>query len=520
MKAKRSAAVILASALVVSMAAGCGNSALDGSKTVVTINGTQVPMGIVSLMTRYQQARMEALYRMFGYNTGIWGTEEGEETSYGETMVQSSLEQVERLYLLKEKASDYGIALSQEDEEKIDAAASAFIDANSEEALTELAVTKDQVAAYLELETIESLMHEAIKAEADTEVDEAEAQQSSFTYFNIAKDEAYGEDESFSEEDEVVDLGDLEDMDQGNAEDPAEAAEEEAADTQEASDEAAADTQEGSDEETAEEEEASDEAAADAKEALTAREQAEAILEAWKADPAGDIDAVASEITPNLLSSTGTFTTKETDNEHLANTMDAAVIDALRTLSDGEVYDGIIETDTDLYVVRLDLTKDEEATASKIEDVKSEMQESFYTETVDGWLADAKIKVNDKFLSQLKVNDYHTFTIVEKTEETETDESAEAVAEEAETTDDAAADEAKEETAEKAETEEKTEAAEEAEAAEEGSEEVAGTEAAEEAVTEAAEEAVTEAAEEAVAAEEAKAEAAEETEETTVEEAK
>ena len=184
MKAKRSAAVILASALVVSMAAGCGNSALDGSKTVVTINGTQVPMGIVSLMTRYQQARMEALYRMFGYNTGIWGTEEGEETSYGKTMVQSSLEQVERLYLLKEKASDYGIALSQEDEEKIDAAASAFIDANSEEALTELAVTKDQVAAYLELETIESLMHEAIKAEADTEVDEAEAQQSSFTYFN------------------------------------------------------------------------------------------------------------------------------------------------------------------------------------------------------------------------------------------------------------------------------------------------------------------------------------------------
>ena len=126
------------------MLAGCGGEKkLDGTKTVATVDGTEIPLGVVSLMARQQQAYTESMYASFGMSTGnIWDTEADSETgeTYGDQAVSSSLEQVELMYIMKTKAADYGVEVTEEDQKAIEEAAAQFMEDNSEEVLAELAV--------------------------------------------------------------------------------------------------------------------------------------------------------------------------------------------------------------------------------------------------------------------------------------------------------------------------------------------------------------------------------------------
>ena len=57
------------------------------------------------------------------------------------------------MYIMKAKAADYDVELTDEDEKAIAEAAASFMEANSEETIADLAVTEDQVKTYLELQT-------------------------------------------------------------------------------------------------------------------------------------------------------------------------------------------------------------------------------------------------------------------------------------------------------------------------------------------------------------------------------
>ena len=165
-------------------------------------------------------------------------------------------------------------------------------------------------------------------------------------------------------------------------------------------------------------------------------------------DPSADMDAVAGEIDENLHVHTGTFTTHETDNEMLEDSFDEKVITALRTLSEGQVYDQIIETDDTYYIVRLDKENDEEATQEKIDDMIDQIERDFFDKTTQEWMDAADISVNDKVLKALKITDSHTFTIKEEEEPEE------------ETVDDGTAEEDAEDTTEAADAAEEAAAAE------------------------------------------------------------
>ena len=52
---KRTAAVTLAGIMSVGMLTGCGSKTIDGTKTVATVDGTEIPLGVVSLYARQQQ---------------------------------------------------------------------------------------------------------------------------------------------------------------------------------------------------------------------------------------------------------------------------------------------------------------------------------------------------------------------------------------------------------------------------------------------------------------------------------
>ncbi len=52
---------------------GCGSKSIDGEKTVATVDGTDIPMGVVSLYARESQAQTVAMYKSFMGSAGnIW----------------------------------------------------------------------------------------------------------------------------------------------------------------------------------------------------------------------------------------------------------------------------------------------------------------------------------------------------------------------------------------------------------------------------------------------------------------
>lgn len=191
--AGRTIAAVLAGVLTAGMLTGCSvgksDEKLDGTKTVATVDGTEIPMGVVSIAARQQQAQMDAMYASFtGSGVNIWDTVADEESgeTYGEQAVKDTLKQVELMYIMKDKAADYKVEVTEEDEKAIAEAAKAFIEANSEETIAELAVTEEQVKTYLELQTYRQRMYDAIMDEAEVEVTDEEANQSSFTYVSIS----------------------------------------------------------------------------------------------------------------------------------------------------------------------------------------------------------------------------------------------------------------------------------------------------------------------------------------------
>ena len=298
--AKRTAVAALAGVMSVGMLTGCGSKTLDGTKTVATVDGTDIPLGVVSLYAREQQQRTTAMYMSYmGSADNIWDQTADEDSgeTYGDQAVTSSLESIEKMYILKEKASDYNVELTDEDETAIADAASQFMAANSEETIKELAVTEDQVKTLLELQTIQKKMYDPIVAEGNITVSDDEANQTTFTYVSISTsgDDVTDEDKETKKEQaqEILDK---------MKEDPT----------------------------------------------------------ADMSEVAQGVDESYSAVQGNFT----TKESEDEDEDSSGAAYPDEVISVLRGLKDGEVADDIIETDTGYYVVRLDKINDEDATES------------------------------------------------------------------------------------------------------------------------------------------------------------
>ena len=188
--AKKAAVTALVCVTAAGMMAGCGNKKLDGTKTAVTVNKQEIPFGVVSLAARMQQAQAEAMYKMYlggGDDMSIWSTKMGDDSdeTYGENAVTTTVESIEKMCLEKEHASEYDVEITEDEQKALEEAAKNFIAANSEETIAELAVDEDMVKTFLELETYDVKMKEAIEATADIKLDEKEYQQMAFSYASV-----------------------------------------------------------------------------------------------------------------------------------------------------------------------------------------------------------------------------------------------------------------------------------------------------------------------------------------------
>lgn len=372
---KNTTAAALVGVMAMGMLSGCGEAKIDGEKVAATVDGTEIPMGVYSLFARQSQAQTVAMYQSFmGSADGIWSqvVDSASGMTYGEQAADQYLQQVELMYIMKAKAADYGVELTEDDETAIAEAAAQFIADNDEETLKALAVTEEQVKTLLELETYRQKIYEPIRQEAEVEISDELAQQSAFSYVSI----------SISTDDYTED------------------------------------------------------------EIAERKEQAQEILDAMKEDPEADMNETAKAVNEDFAGLTGKIFANDSDDEDVYNSYADEVVEALRTLADGEVYQDLVETDTKIFVLRMDQINDEEATASKKESMESSKRDEYYTQITGEWLEAAEITVDEKVVDALVINDNQVFSIKDvsaEVSEEETDGTEESTdAEESADTEDAA----------------------------------------------------------------------------------
>lgn len=357
---------ILAATLMTAGMTGCGKT-VDGTQTVATIDGQEVPLGVVSYLTRSQQAQMEEYYyqlmETYGmqFDQNIWtseGDEEGE--TYADSFKDDVIDMVKKMYVQKEHAEEYGVSLTEEETAKIAETAKTFVDANGAGVMADLGATEEHMKEYLELATYEWKVKEAILAEMDRTVTEEESNQTGITMVKIST-----EGTETDEEGNVIPL---------------------------------------TEEEIAE------------KKAL-----AEQVLDkVLAADDiaAADMDALAKEVDDSLAATTPSFTTAGSETEVL----EQALRDAALKLEEGEVADYVVEGEKAFYIVRLDKYLDQEATDNKITTILATREEKTYTAKLDEWLEAADVVVDEKVLDQIELKDSQSFrfkTVEDTTESAE-----------------------------------------------------------------------------------------------------
>ena len=471
---RKAAALGLVFAMSCTALAGCGSkgSKIDGSKTLMTVNGEDVRLGVGSLYAKYQQASIYQIYSMYFGTTSIFDNEHDDGHTYGEEIKESVISDLEKMVTIKQHAEEYGVSLTDEETAAIETAAQAYMDGNDEETRAKIGAAKEDVVELMTLQTLQASMMDPIVKDVDTEISDEDAQQTSVSYIRIDVESEPEETESVEETVESGASGSeaaesetaqsaAESSEAASAESAAgsEAAESEAAGSEAAESEAAQSAAESSEaasaesaagSEAAESEAAQSEAAPveatassveEAAAQIEAREYGEAIISAIQeeADVAeADLDAIAKTIDESYYVSTGSFTTNDPDDTYL----DSVIVEAVKGLSDGELVDHpVMNADgTCYYVIRLDKNFDEEKTETKKSDILTERKQALYDETVNGWVDAADIKVNEDVWKLVGISDMDESTSESAVSEAES--AAESAASEAESAAGSAASEA------------------------------------------------------------------------------
>ncbi|MDD3339297.1 MAG: hypothetical protein PHS82_10630 [Lachnospiraceae bacterium] len=342
---KRCVCVGAAAMLAVTGLSGCGK--LDGTKTVATCNDEAIPLGVASLMVRYQQMQIGSYYSsLFGTSGGMFDTVSNEETgeTYGDTIKTSIMDSLEEMYIVSHHASDYDVAVTDDEKTEMETAAQTYMDSNDQEVLDKVAASKEDVQKLLELYTIQNKMRKAMTADVDREVSDEEAAKSKITYvsFNLT---------TTDENNETVDMDDAAKAEQ-----------------------------------------------------MTKAEQVLAKLQEQDDIAGADMGALTKEVDSNLSATSPSFAADDT-------TVDDAVKAAVDGLEDGSLVNSVVTSSDGkhYYVVRLDAAFDRESTDANKETIISQREDDAYKALYDQWKEAATFSINDKVWDQVDVTDKDTY---------------------------------------------------------------------------------------------------------------
>ncbi len=181
---KKAAVVTAAGVLAAMSATGCSSS-LNPDAVVATVGDEDISLGVANFYTRMTQGEYETYYAsMMGTTAEDMWTQEVDEqgTTMEEQLKDNIMQSLQNMYLMSQHASDYDIALTDEEEQAISDAADQFVADNTEEVRNTVSGNKEDVQKVLELVTIQSRMTEAMQEGVDEEVSDEEAAQKSMDY--------------------------------------------------------------------------------------------------------------------------------------------------------------------------------------------------------------------------------------------------------------------------------------------------------------------------------------------------
>lgn len=185
MRIKRFFALLFSGVMAASVLAGCGG--IDKDAVAATFDETEVTLGVANFAARLQQASYDDFYVAY-FGADVWSSDlYGNGSTMESDLKDGVMESLFDMYTLEAHMQDYNVELTESDQSAIADAADAFIKANGTDALEALGADDKIVARYLTLMTIESKMHTAIIAEADTNVSDEEANTSAYSYVRVSK---------------------------------------------------------------------------------------------------------------------------------------------------------------------------------------------------------------------------------------------------------------------------------------------------------------------------------------------
>ena len=185
---KKAVALLIVTVMVMTLFAGCAkDKEVDPTEVVMVVGETEVTMNIANFFVRYNQSMMESMYTQY-IGEDVWITEVEQGVTYEDSLKESLLEELQKLYIITNHLEDYSVALTDEEIAAIEAAADAFL-AENEDADIQAKVSgdKETVVEYLKLYTLSEKMGEAMRADVDTTVTDEEAAQKRMRYYVIEK---------------------------------------------------------------------------------------------------------------------------------------------------------------------------------------------------------------------------------------------------------------------------------------------------------------------------------------------
>ena len=181
---------LIAAALCAGLAlsvTGCSDEPIDGSKTVATVGEKEMTLGEANFFLRFQQVQTETYYKsMLGedlYEMDIYG----DGTTYGQSLKNDVLAQLQEYYILEEKSAEYGVELTEEQKSAITEAAALFLEENDANAQEQMTADQATVERILTLMTIGTEMVGEIAMDAEITVTDADAAQRGFSYISVSK---------------------------------------------------------------------------------------------------------------------------------------------------------------------------------------------------------------------------------------------------------------------------------------------------------------------------------------------
>ena len=189
---KKTVALLLVAVMAMTVFVGCAKDkaeTLDPTEVVMVVGETEVTMNMANFFVRYNQSLMESVYASY-IGEDVWMTEVEDGVTYEDSLKDSLLEELQKLYIVTNHVADYNVALTDEEVKAIEAAADSFIAENKDEdAQAKVSGDRDTVIAYLTLYTLNEKMGEAMRADVDTVVTDEQAAQKRMRYFEISKSE-------------------------------------------------------------------------------------------------------------------------------------------------------------------------------------------------------------------------------------------------------------------------------------------------------------------------------------------